>query len=228
MQNLLKFFINMENQINDRLRKLIKKERLTQKKFCETIDIKESSLNDMFYRDYHPNTEVLVKISDKFPQYSMNWLLTGNGEMETLKDKENTFSISQLKKRGYAPYYPELLVSGGQYDLATISSNEEPESWIKLPGVTAEGWFPIIGCSMEPKIYPGDTIGVISVNNYEKLDPDKTYLIVTKDERMIKHLLIDEERSDIIWAVSENYPKFKIYVNDIIRIFRVVWAGRLV
>lgn len=71
----------MENQINNRLRKLIKKEELTQKKFCEIIDISEASLKSIFYNNHNPNTEILSKIANSFPQYSINWLLTGNGEM---------------------------------------------------------------------------------------------------------------------------------------------------
>lgn len=84
----------MENKINDRLKSIIKKENLTHKKFSEIINIKESSLKDMFYRNYNPSSEILQKISEKFPQYSINWLLTGNGEMEL--NKSSSFNESDL------------------------------------------------------------------------------------------------------------------------------------
>jgi phage repressor protein C with HTH and peptisase S24 domain len=158
-----------------------------------------------------------------------NWLLTGEGDMLRKNDLQQlSFSVSEFKQKGYAPYYSEMLVSAGQYDLATIIQIEEPESWIKMPGLTVDGWFPIIGCSMEPKVYAGDTIGVTQIDNWEKLDPDKIYLIITHDDRMIKHLEVDEANPNILWAVSENYKRFKIPTEDIIRIFRVVFAGKFI
>jgi phage repressor protein C with HTH and peptisase S24 domain len=175
-----------------------------------------------------------LKFLSYYSDISSEWLLTGKGSMlkesnaELKPVKEIDFSISQFKQRGYAPYYPDLLVSAGQFDLMDIEQCEDPESWIKFPGIEVDGWFPIIGCSMEPKIYAGDIVGVRQLDGWERLDPDKTYLIITHDDRMIKHLETDDENKDILWAVSENYRRFKIEKTEIIRIFRVVWAGRLV
>ena len=138
------------------------------------------------------------------------------------------YSVSQFKQRGYAPYYSLLKVSAGQYDLATIEQSEEPDSWIKFPEMKIDAWFPIVGFSMEPKIFAGDTIGVVAVNNWERIDPDKIYMIVTIYDRMIKHLEIDEANTEYLWAVSENHPKFKIYTHEIVQIYKVVFAGRLV
>jgi len=121
-----------------------------------------------------------------------------------------------------------LKVSAGQYDLAVIEKNEEPESWIKFPGIIAEAWFPIIGCSMEPKIYAGDTLGVVKIEHWEKVDPDKIYLVITIYDRMIKQLVVDENSNEYLWAVSLNHPRIKVLYSEIITIYRVVWAGRLV
>lgn len=76
--------------------------------------------------------------------------------------------------------------------LANIEQRENPESWIKFPGVDADGWFPVIGCSMEPKIFAGDIVGVKQIDNWERTDPYKTYMIITQDDRMIKHLETDD------------------------------------
>jgi hypothetical protein len=152
------------------------------------------------------------------------------GSVASNNSQSNTlpFSVSEFQHRGYGAYYSDIPVSAGRYDLATVINNKEPESWIKIPGITASLWFPVIGCSMEPKIHAGDVVGVVPMDNWEMLDPDKIYLIVTHEDRMIKHLETDETNADIIWAVSENYKKFKIQVEDIKIIYRVVWAGRLV
>ena len=98
----------MENQINKRLRLLIKEKNITQIKFCEIIGIKDSALRDILTRGYNPNTDILMKIASKFPQYSINWLLTGVGDMETnsndvvsddskLQDKINELKEENMK-----------------------------------------------------------------------------------------------------------------------------------
>jgi phage repressor protein C with HTH and peptisase S24 domain len=141
---------------------------------------------------------------------------------------ESQLSVSQFKQRGYAPYFSELPISAGQFDLMNIEQREEAESWIKFPGVDVDAWFPVVGCSMEPKIFAGDIVGVKQLNRWERLDPDKTYMIITHDDRMIKHLETDENNEDILWAVSENYRRFKLLKDEIIRIFCVVWSGRFI
>lgn len=82
----------MKNQVNERLRLLIKSNSRTQKKFCETIDISEASLKSIFYNNHNPNAEVLIKIATSFPQCSINWLLTGKGEM--LKDGQASAEVA--------------------------------------------------------------------------------------------------------------------------------------
>ena len=197
------------------------------------IGLSNGYLGKMKARKASIGSDVIEKIVSMFPDLNTDWLITGKGDMlkgnnTEISIKEPQFSISQFKQRGYAPYYSDVLVSAGQFDLMNIEQREEPESWIKFPGIEVDGWFPIIGCSMEPKVYAGDIVGVRQLDGWERLDPDKTYLIITRDDRMIKHLETDDENKDILWAVSENYRRFKLEKTEIIQIFRVVWAGRLI
>jgi transcriptional regulator with XRE-family HTH domain len=93
----------MGNEINERLKKLIKKEKLTQKKFCEIIGISDGTLNTTFKRNSNPGSEILIKILEKFPNYSINWLLSGKGEMEISKDSvtEKTIEINDYREKYY-------------------------------------------------------------------------------------------------------------------------------
>jgi len=109
-----------------------------------------------------------------------------------------------------------------------IEQNEKPKSWIKFPEVTVDAWFPVIGCSMEPKIHAGDVIGAARMDSWERIDPDKIYFIITQYDRMIKYLQTDEFDPEILWAVSTNHPRFKIYVGDIVKIYHVVCVRKLV
>jgi phage repressor protein C with HTH and peptisase S24 domain len=214
----------------ERILKYIESKGISKYRFYKDIGLSNGYLD----KEGSVGSEICEKISYQYKDLSIDWLITGQGPMlkesnvELKPVKEIDFSISQFKQRGYAPYYSNMLVSAGKFDLMNIEQHEEPESWIKFPGIEVDGWFPIIGCSMEPRIYAGDIVGVRQLDGWERLDPDKIYLIITHDDRMIKHFETDDENKDVLWAVSENYRRFKIEKTEIIRIFRVVWAGRLV
>lgn len=163
--------------------------------------------------------EVIVKILSNLPDVDANWLMMDNGPMlkvEMLKEKPIKGSI---------PFYEHLPVSAGNLDVLIKSS--EPTGWLNLPGVSAKALFPVIGCSMKPEINPGDMIGVVPLDAWDMVDPDKVYFIITSDDRMIKHLAVDDIDEDILWCISPNYPKFKICKSDIKFIYRVSFCGKL-
>ena len=175
------------------------------------------------------SAESLEKIANSLPELSLDWLITGKGEM--LKSETPLiadYSISAFKQQGYAPFYSDLQVSAGKYDLANIEKNEEAESYLKIPGISARAWFPVVGFSMEPKVFAGDIIGVKEIESWEKVDPDKIYMIVTNEDRMIKRLRIDNDNSEFIWCVSDNYKEFRLNTSEIKAIYHVVFVGRLV
>ena len=118
-----------------------------------------------------------------------------------------------------------LPVSAGRR-IKDIIGASKPDGFISgLPGVDiAENILPVTGTSMEPEISPGAIIGVRLMNNYDTLNTERIYLIITSDDRMIKRIEHDSENEDILWCVSPNYPRFKIYKSDIIEIQRVCFV----
>jgi len=232
---MLNFYKNYNMTENQRFERILyylidNKKVRNQQQFVEEIQSDKTTVSQIKNGKLNIPNDMFAKITNAFPYISPEWLKNEKGEM--LKDNTivdfGKYSISQFKDRGYAPYYSYSKVSAGQYDLATLEQNEEPDSWVKFSDITAEGWFPIVGCSMEPKIHAGDTIGVVTMHNWERFDPDKIYMIVTIYDRMVKHLKYDESTPDILWAISDNAEKIKIFVHEILRIYRVVFVGRLV
>mgnify|MGYP001500452440 CR=1 FL=1 len=172
---------------------------------------------------------ILEPFCKYYKQVNPIWLLTGEGSMLVDEVNKEAPVVASEKTKGAVPYYGDLPVSAGKQDLATILSNMKPTGWINLPGMPSSiGAFPVIGCSMEPDIKPGDFISIIEVDRWERLDPDKTYMIITHDDRMIKHLSVDDNDDEILWCISPNYPKFKIDKSEIVAIYRVTFHGRLV
>lgn len=205
---------------------------LKQKGKGQTAFEKEAGLGRGYVKNASDNmgSKVMSKIKKQYPDININWLLTGEGQMLTEESEESKGSVVMDKKpKGAIPFYGDLPVSAGKQELATVLANMEPTGWISLPRFPESiGVFPVIGCSMEPEIRPGDFISITLIDRWEIVDPDKIYMIITNEDRMIKHLAIDEEHEDILWCISPNYPKFKIYKSDIIAIYRVTFYGKFV
>lgn len=207
----------------DRLKEFLSYKKIGRNKFETKLGIASGYMSS---KGVTITSEVIEKASAEFPDLNLDWLITGNGPM--LKEAPTAVVVRDEPEKGAIPYYNDLPVSAGERGLAGIPSNEKPSGWIRVPGVIAElGAFPVIGCSMEPYIHAGDFIAVSAVNNWERVDPDKTYLIITTDERMIKHLMIDNEDTEILWCISPNYPKFKIYKAEIQFIYRITFHGKI-
>lgn len=210
------------NTVKDRLIKFIGHLEIGQGKFeklCRLSNGFVSNIKDGF------STPNLTKIALACPDLNLEWLITGKGSM--LKNTE-VVTLKDTPGAGAIPYYSDLPVSAGEKGLAGLPMQERPSGWIQIPGVEAGlGAFPVVGCSMEPDIFPGDFIAISIVNNWERVDPDKTYLIITLDERMIKHLMIDNEDDNILWCISPNYPKFKIYKAEIRFIYKITFHGKI-
>ena len=69
-------------------------------------------------------------------------------------------------------------------------------------------------------------VGVVHVNGFESCNPDRIYLIITRDnERMIKRINRYDKENSCIWLVSDNpqYEPFPIYIDNIVDVYKVVW-----
>lgn len=169
------------------------------------------------------SVSIAEKVAAVFPKYSKSWLLTGEGEM-----LQGVPSKGVVPTEGNGvPFFKELPVSAGKAELMLIENAERAAGFINITGVSGMAAFPVIGCSMEPVIHAGDIVVVDDVDRWDRIDPDKIYLIFTHDDRMIKHLEMDENNSDILWCVSPNYKRFSIQKADICKIYRVTFYGRL-
>lgn len=153
---------------------------------------------------------------------SSHWLIKGTGDMM----KRNPFE----KEKDSIPFYNDLQVSAGKEYLALSPASEVPSQYICIPGLSSASYaFPVIGCSMEPTIKAGDIIAVREMDRLDRLDPDKIYMILTRDDRMIKHLAVDNDDDSYLWCLSdnENYPKFRILKSEVLRMWKVVFHGRI-
>lgn len=211
----------MEDTVKQRIVKFIKDKSISVRNFE-----KEAGLSNGYLKQLKnaPSVDKFQSIISAFPDINPDWLLTGSGEMY-LSDTLQPHTAKQSKND--IPFYETLPVSAGQ--LEVVIQDALPTGFISIPGIHAIALFPVIGCSMLPRIKPGDIIGVDAVNSWDVLDPDKIYLIVTNEDRMIKHLQSDASDPDILWAISDNveFTKFKLSKSSIKYIYRVTYHGEI-
>jgi len=151
-------------------------------------------------------------------------IYSNNTEVESVEDHRLENYIKKKKHPQGVPFW-NLSVSAGK-SLADITGKEEADGYVVgLPGAeVAENIFPVTGMSMEPEIMSSAIIGVRKNEVGECLDTEGIYLVITNEDRMIKRIEHDVDNVDILWCVSTNYPKFKIYKSDIIDLQRVCFV----
>lgn len=142
----------------------------------------------------------IEKIVDKYQDLNRTWLLTGEGEM--LKGKEVAVSVGNVEKG--IPYYDEMPVLGGS-ELSFAECQVVPSGTINVPRINGIAAFPVMGFSMKPLINPGDVVVVDTLSNWDRIDPERVYLLFLRDgERMIKHIQPTTADDDYLVCFSEN------------------------
>lgn len=204
----------MDKGLKKRILELFEYKGLNANSASRLLGMPQRTLNRQVNEDGKVGMELVSALLTTFPEVSPSWLVMGEGDMVAE-------SIPFNSSYDAAPFYSELPVSAGQRDAFDVSA-ELPTGYISIPQFRAEFYFPVTGTSMEPEIYSGDIIGVNRVETLREIDPDKIYMIVTNESRMIKRCYPDQENDEILWCVSPNYPSFAINKQDIRAVFHVV------
>lgn len=233
MENMDDFRDWTQSTINERIRYIVDhffNGNATQ--MAKTVFVKQSTIRDIVGdRNSAPSFETMRQIVDSATiDISPAWLLTGHGEIQRDKGELKVFIPEDLPKQVgklyRAPIYESYPVSAGKMGLSAIRDTKpDGYAYTSMPGVT---FFPVVGCSFEPIIYAGQYIGTVKLNSWDRVDTEKIYFILTKEERMLKRLRVDYERDDILWCVSPNYQEFKILKSDILEINHVFFYGKMI
>lgn len=216
----------MEDSVKERIKMFLKYLSIGQNAF----EMKVGWSNGYINNTKNISADKLLSVIKEYPQLNISWLITGEGEMLKSDNSVKIFVPEDLPKqvgRLYrAPIYESYPVSAGLHGLAAIR-DDKPDgyAYTTMPGVT---FFPVIGCSFEPIIYAGEYIGVVKLNSWDRVDTEKIYFILTKEERMLKRLRVDKDREDILWCVSPNFSEFSIFKSDIVEIDHVFFYGKMI
>ena len=199
--------------IKKRVIELLKYKGLNVNRASKLLGIPQRTLNRQVNECGSIGIDLLYALLDAFPDISSQWLLFGDGDI--LKESKG-IDFSTV-----VPFYSNLPVSAGQRD-AVEQFGEEVSDYISIPNQSALFYFPVSGTSMEPEICTGDVVGVVPIETFGEITPEDICLIVTAEERMIKHCSIDKDNADLLWCISPNYPTFSLNKTDISALYKVV------
>jgi len=84
--------------INDRISKIIEYSSLTPSEFADEIEVQRSSISHITTGRNKPSLDFIVKIKNKYPELSWDWLINDEGEMLQKKDEETQVPEIQKQK----------------------------------------------------------------------------------------------------------------------------------
>ena len=201
-------------EIKRRILILLTEKGLNVSKASGVLDIPQRTLNRQLNEGGSVSMELIRAINRYFPEVSIEWILSGKGEMY------NGNNESDSLPKNVSPYYNSVTVSAGVRD--TINDCEAADGFVSIPGANADFYFPVVGTSMQPEINEGDIIGVKKMESFIELDAKRVYMIVTHDSRFIKHCSTDPQDDGTIVCTSPNYHPFRLKKDEILAIYDVV------
>lgn len=223
--------------MNKRLKKFLDSEDISVRQFESMIGSSNGKIAKFMATNSSLKSDTLNKIMEVFPQLSIEWLLTGEGEM--LRSSKAAPSQPDVNERpvlkevtkGGLPLIPIDAVAGfNGWDESGVS--ELDCTHYDVPDFEmAHGDFLIrvSGSSMYPKYSSGDILACRKIDEITFLQWGKIYVIDSRQGAMVKRLFPMEANADMILCKSDNpnYPPFELPKEEIRSLSIVVGAIRL-
>ena len=169
------------------------------------------------------------EINSKFPQYSEEWLLTGEGEM--LKSEGEPEIIKEEK--GKIPYY-DVDFAGG-WSTEELFTNAMPAYYISAPEFAkSEFACNLRGNSISNRIRSGAIIGLKEIFNWEIYFPtNELYAVITKNDLRTVKIVKWGKNTKYLELIPDPLPEFNnppyesetIPVDFVTKMFQVVAWG---
>ena len=178
--------------------------------------------------------DLASKIVTRYPEFSLDWLLTGEGPMlkeEKEKEREEEYELlPRITEDKGRPYY-DVDFLGGYGEFADDPASAPVTYMIDYPPYNKEGVFymNVRGDSMSPEINSGDLVALRPIEAwYDFLLLGKVYAIVTlSGQRTIKRLRRGSDSEHYtLEPINPAYESQEIPKTQIERVFEVLGGIR--
>ena len=207
-----------------RLKKLASREGITPTELERKIGASKGVLTKAITNGTDVNSRWITAIAEKFPLWSIEWLITGEGEM-LREQPEAVEAAPVISYSDGVPYYDVDFLLG--FDELAAPSSETPDFMVRMPGYErATLWCNASGHSMEPEISNGDIIAMQRVADFSFLPYGDVYgFVTTNGMRTIKRLgRSTREGYYRLIPTNKEYDEQEIHVSQILHVYRVMGA----
>ena len=225
-------------KMNDRLRKFLDFQGISVRQFEAMIGSSDGKIAKFMATNSSLKSDTLSKIMEVFPQLSIEWLITGEGEMlkspvdgsltNTKELRRNYEGASDLKR---LPLVTQKAVAGfGNADFAI--REEDVKDYYVVPKFRyhqVDFMIEISGSSMYPNYNSGDVVACTILHDGSFIQWNKCHIVATREQGILCKRLMPGSTDDTLKMVSdnENYPPFEVPKEDITGIALVVGVIRL-
>lgn len=194
---------------------------MTSKDFSSSIKVDNSQYSKIEQGKLMPTINTLMEIYSIYG-VSIDWLLTGKGEMEIVEKKETQKTIEETRPR--IPINAAAGSLSNALDGITIDKTEQ----IPIIKAFSKYDFTIFarGNSMEPEFYSGDELACLYLKATDFIQWGRYHVLDTMQGVLVKRIY---EEGNYIICKSDNldyYKDFKIHKSEIYNIALVVGCIR--
>lgn len=192
-----------------------------QQEFVEKIGSDKSTVSQIKNRKLPITNSILDKIKNAFPNISVNWLITGEGEM--LLDQD--FQDKECSEFGaFVPLLP-ISAQGGSLNDFIVSVKDSECERVVSPVKGADFAITVAGDSMSPEYPSGSQIFIKKINENAFIDWGKVYVLDTCNGTVIKRIFPAEDnnpRKIKCVSINPEYPPFEVSLDNVFGIYRVL------
>ena len=173
------------------------------------------------------NADSIEKIASACPDLNINWLITGIGNMTI----NTNSSITETPTTNKDIKILDIRVCAG-HGIGFDGNENKVIGYVNIPEFTGCYGITVYGDSMYDMYMSGDTIFVREIKDKRNIDNGQPYVIITKEDRLLKMIHIDYERKKTILSSYNNianpdgkrkYPDMEIDIdNGVIHLYKVV------